>query len=482
MKDQFKRNTLHGILWSAGSQGLRLIMSLVITSILARLLLPEDYGLIGMITVATGFLLVLKDFGFGAALVQKKEVADIEYISVFWLNVVMGIVLAIIVFFSAPLIALFYDEPLLIPIARYMSFGFILNSLIVVPNNILYKKIQFKNIFIIDISSLLIGGGVGIIFAYYDWAYWSLVAQSLTSQLVTLFVVFYLSRWKPSLQFSSQSLSGFTSFSLPLIADSSINYWVRNLDNLLIGKFLGKSELGYYSKAYNLMLLPVRQLSGTITKVMFPSFSLIQDETKRLGEIYLKITSVVAFVTFPLMGIMFSASEDIILFLFGNNWSLSIPIFKILCLLGAFQSIATLSGNIYLSTGKTKLMLRVGLVTRSVMIISMVLGLIYGGLMGIVYAYSVSSSLMVLIEFHFVAKIINITLKIILQNLMPYFVFTTIMIFLLELIKINFDFKSHFFNILLIGGTGGISYFFLSILFKPNAYKNLINLYKERDL
>lgn len=480
MNSEFKKNTLSGISWSASSQVIRLIVNLVITSVLARLLLPEDYGLIGMITVATGFLLVLKDFGFGAALVQKKEVEEIEYVSVFWLNVFMGITLAIIVFFSAPLIASFYNEPQLIPITKYMSLGFILNSIIVVPNNILYKKIQFKNLFIIDISSLLISGCVGIVFAYYDWAYWSLVAQSLTSQLVSLIIVFYLSRWKPSFQFSWQALTGFTSFSLPLIADSSINYWVRNIDNLLIGKYLGKSDLGYYSKAYNLMLLPVRQLSGTIKKVMFPSFSLIQDEIERLGKIYLKITRVVAFITFPIMGIMFSASEDIILFLFGDNWAACIPIFKILCLLGAFQSIATLSGNIYLAQGKTKLMLRVGLFTRSIMIISMVMGLIIGGLMGIVYGYSISSSLMVIFEFYFVGQIINIRLKEILINLLPYFIISLIMILSLELTKHYLGFENHFFKLILLSLIGGLIYIILTLLFKPKAFKDILQLYKER--
>jgi len=480
MKDQFKKNTLHGISWSAGSQGIKLIMNLVITSILARLLLPEDYGLIGMITIATGFLLVLKDFGFGAALVQKKDVEEIEYASVFWLNVFMGVFLAIIVFLSAPLIASFYNEPQLIPLTKYMSLGFILNSIIVVPNNILYKKIQFKNLFILDNSSLLIGGVVGIIFAYNGWAYWSLVAQSITNQLVTLIVVFYLSRWKPSMQFSRQALSGFTSFSLPLITDSSINYWVRNLDNLLIGKYLGKSDLGYYSKAYNLMLLPVRQLSGTIKKVMFPSFSLIQNDIKRLASVYLKISAVIAFITFPLMAIMFVTSEHIILFLFGENWNACIPIFRVLCILGAFQSIATLSGNIYLAQGKTKLMLYVGLFTRSVMIASMVIGLFTGGLMGLVYGYVLSSSFMVFIEWYFVAKIINLNLMDIIRNLFPYFIFSSIMLVFLHTLKNNITLNTHLINLIFLSFAGAVIYLILTVFFKPKAYKELLILYKER--
>lgn len=480
MNNQFKKKTLSGISWSGVSQLIKLIMNLAITSVLARLLLPEDYGLIGMITVATGFLLVLKDFGFGAALVQKKEVEEIEYQSVFWLNVLMGILLAILVYFSSSLIADFYEEPQITSIAKVMSFGFILNSLTVVPNNILYKKIQFKNLFIVDFLSVLFGGIIGIVLAYYNWAYWSLVAQSLSTQIISLLVVLYLSGFKPKFQFSRKSLAGFSDFSLPLIADSSINYWVRNLDYLLIGKFIGKAELGYYSKAYTLMLLPVRQLSGTIKKVMFPSFSLIQDQTERLGKIYIKITSVVAFITFPLMGIMFTLSDNIILFLFGENWSASIPIFRILCLLGAFQSIATLSSNIYLAKGKTKLMLRVGLVTRSIMIISMVVGLYMGGLMGLVYGYSMSSSLMVIFELYFVAKLIDMQLKEILGNLAPYFIFTAVIILILEILRMYIFIGSHILTIILIGTIGVLIYIILTLIFKPSAYRELMILIKER--
>lgn len=480
MKNQFKKDTLSGISWSAGSQVLRVILNLAITSILARLLLPEDYGLIGMITVATGFLLVLKDFGFGAALVQKKNVEELEYHSVFWLNVIMGIALAILIYFSSTIIADFYDEPLIIPVAKLMSLGFVLNSLTVVPNNILYKKLQFKNVFIVDLISTTLGGGVGILLAYYDWAYWSLVWKSLATQIASLVVVLYLSGFRPKMRFSKKALFGFSDFSLPLIADSSINYWVRNLDYLLIGKFLGKVELGFYTKAYTLMLLPVRQLSGTIKKVMFPSFSLIQDDIARIGKIYLKITAVVAFITFPLMGVMFSLSSEIILFLFGENWSQSIPIFRVLCLLGAFQSIATLSGNIYLARAKTKLMFKIGLFTRSVMILSMIAGLYYGGLMGLVYGYSIASSLMVILELKYVGKIIDLSLFKILNNLSPYFLFTALIIAILECMKYIIFLSNHFINIIVYSSIAAIFYIGATLLFKPKAYKELLQIIKER--
>ncbi|APG59268.1 MOP flippase family protein [Christiangramia salexigens] len=482
MSDNFKKETLNGISWSVISQGIRLVLNLLITSVLARLLLPEDYGILGMVTVATGFLMVLKDFGFGAALVQKKEVEAIEYDSVFWLNVIIGLFLAIIVFLAAPLIANFYNESAIIPVARLISVSFIINSILVIPNNILLKRLNFKYLFFSDLSALLVSGITAILFAYYNFSYWSLVAQNLALQISTLIAVFYFSQWRPRFRFSKTALQDLTSFSLPLIADKSINYWVRNVDYLLIGKFLGKADLGYYTKAYTLMMLPVRQLSGTISKVMFPSFSTIQNDLARVRSVFLKISGVIALVSFPLMGLLFISAEEVILILFGSNWEQSIPIFRVLCLLGAIQSISTLSGNIYLSQGKTKLMFKIGLFTRFLMISGIVIGLYYKGLMGLVYGYTVSSLIASMIEWYFVGNVLEAGLKYIILNLLPYFIFSGLMIGLIFLFNINFNlenkFSSMFLNIILGGGF----YIILLLIFKPKAYLEVLALIKQRSL
>ncbi|MGI0107074.1 MOP flippase family protein [Salinimicrobium sp. WS361] len=480
MPDNFKKNTLSGISWSLSSQILKLILKIAIGAVLARLLLPEDYGLIGMITVATGFLFILKDFGFGAALVQKKNVEEIEYDSVFWLNVIIGIVLALLVFFCGPLISYFYEEPKLIQIARVISVSFILNSILIVPNNILYKKMRFKNIFIIEFLAVVVSGSIAIVLAYFSFSYWSLVAQNLSMQVMSLILVFYFTGWKPRFRFSRYALAGMKSFSMPLIADASINYWVRNVDYLLIGKVLGKADLGYYSKAYTLMLLPVRQLSGTITKVMFPSFSLIQDEVDRIGVIYLKISGVIGMISFPLMGILFFASNDLILFLYGNKWIASVPIFKVLCVLGAFQSISTLSGNIYLSQGKTKLMLQVGIFTKTFMILGITIGLFSYGLMGLVYGYTITSIVACFIEWRYISRLLNLKPLRIYLNILPYFVYTLISIISLKVVSQFVQFENHFLNLTLLVLIGSISYVLLLVVFKPKAYQEAIVLIKEK--
>ena len=481
MKDNFRKDTLNGISWSVMSQGLRLILNLGISSILARLLLPEDYGILGMVTVATGFLMVLKDFGFGAALVQKKEVDEIEYDSVFWLNVGIGLILALLVFLAAPLIASFYNEDELIPVARVISLSFIINSVLVIPSNILLKKMHFKYLFFSDLSALVISGLTAITFAYLDFSYWSLVAQNLSLQIVTLFTVFYFSGWRPRRRFSKNVLNDLTSFSLPLIGDKSINYWFRNIDYLLIGKFLGKAELGYYTKAYTLMMLPVRQLSGTISKVMFPSFSTIKDDLGRVRNVYLKISAVIAFISFPLMSLLFISAEEVILILFGSNWTQSIPIFKVLCLLGAIQSISTLSGNVYLSQGETKLMFQVGLFTRFFMIAGIVIGLYKGGLMGLVYGYTISSIIASFVEWHYLAKVLKTGLKKLIFNLLPYFIFSGLMLGLLIFIKEWFEIQNIFMGLFINSIIGAIFYIILLLLFKPKAYQEVLMLIKQRS-
>lgn len=464
-----------------GSQLIRVLLNLIITAFMARLLLPEDYGLVGMITVATGFLLILRDFGFGTALVQRKSVLKIEYDTVFWLNVFIGILLGVIFYFSSTVISHFYNEPKLILISKVLSILFLVNGLSVVPNNILLKNIKFQHLFIVEIVSLIISGSVGILMALNDFSYWSIIGQTLTLQSVTLILVFIYSGYVPSVSFSRKALGDLKSFSLPLIADSSLNYWVRNVDYLLIGKFLGKTSLGYYSKAYTLMLLPVRQISNTITKVMFPSFSLIQGDIERIKKIYFKISSVIAFISFPLMAILFFAASDLILFLFGDQWAMSIPIFKVLCILGAFQSISTLSGNIYLSQGKTKLMMQVGLVTKTLMISGISIGLWTNGLMGLVYGYTLTSLIGSFIEWYFVAKIINTSLQKFLLNIVPYFIFSVNIIVFLYFMKFIFTFELHLINLSLISAIGLVVYLIQVVIVKPSAYKEIKLIIRERS-
>ena len=293
--------TKTGIKWSVVDQAVRQFITLVISGVLSRLLTPAEYGLLGMVTVAIGFLQVFKDMGLGSSIIQKQGITAEEQSTIFWLNVAIGVALTLLLLLAAPWIAVFFNEPQLTLLIRVMSLNFVIGSMAIVPDALIQKAIDFKSYFYRNLGTVIAGGLLGIWLAYKGFGVWALVGQSLLTTLAGLIISFRMVPWRPQYTFNKNLLKSHLRYSLPLLGDSSINYWVRNIDNLLVGKFLGAISLGIYTRAYNLMLLPVRQISGTLTRVMFPSFAIIQHDIAKMWEQYSKIMSLIAMITFPLM-------------------------------------------------------------------------------------------------------------------------------------------------------------------------------------
>jgi O-antigen/teichoic acid export membrane protein len=418
--NSIKKIVLNGFFWSIINQFSITLVGLVLSGILSRLITPAEFGLVAMVSLATGFLNVVKDFGFGAALVQKKEVSDEEYSTVFWFNLIIGCGLTIVVYLSAPYIAEFFKEKRVELIARALSFTFIINAIGIVWSNRMLKDIAFKQIFYRSFISILLSGVVAIVMAMKGFGLWAIVIQNYVALISSTILNYLQVRWLPAFVMKRLYIRELYRFGLPLLADQMVNYWARNIDNLLVGRVLGKEPLAYYNKAYNLMLLPVRQLTNSLTKVLFPSFSLIQDDKARIAAIYLKISAVVAFVAFPLMTSLSLTAEPLILIVYGENWRPVIPIFKVLSILGMFQALATLSGNIYLSLGRTKLMFQVGLFSRGMIILGLVSGLYINGIMGMVYGYCLASAVAFFPELYFIAKLVGLSLSTVVLNFIPY--------------------------------------------------------------
>jgi len=433
-----------------------------------------------MVTLAIGFLNVIKDFGFGAALIQKKEVADDEYSTVFWINIAIGVVLTAIVFFISPYIGRFFKEPRVELMTKILSFTFIINSVGIVWNNKLIKSVSFNQLFYGSFVSTIISGIVAITIAYRGYGIWALVVQTYVQLVLNTCINYFHVKWLPTFTVKKHHVKSLVKFGLPLLADQSINFWVRNVDNLLVGRILGEAPLAYYSKAYSLMLLPVRQLTGTLTKVLFPSFSMIQDDKARIASIYLKISRIIAFVAFPIMIAVSLMAEPLILIIYGPQWRPAIPIFKILSILGMFQAIAALSGDIYLSLGETKLMFYVGLFSKIAMICGIVAGIYMGGIMGMVYGYCVASALGFFPEMYFLARLINLKLKDAILNIMPYLLISCICC-----LVIYFAFNNIHFN-LVIGFivkiiSFGLLYVVLNIAVKSKVYADILLMIKSKN-
>jgi O-antigen/teichoic acid export membrane protein len=389
-----KRRALTGISWSVVSQIGRQSVRFVVGILLVRLLTPRDFGLIGMVIVFTGFAELFTDLGFGAALIQKKELEQRHLNSVFWMNVVVGLLLTIIVGAVAPIIAEFYENPELSLMTAVIALSFAIGSVKVVQSSLFQKNMEFKKLAFIEITALMVSGITSVAMAYNGCGVWSLVAQSLITTSVTVAMMWTLSRWRPSFSFDSGAMKELWGFSANLTGFNVLNYWVRNGDNLLIGKIVSADALGLYTRAYSLMLLPITQITHVISGVMFPAMSEIQGDIEKSRRIYLYSNRIIALITFPMMTGLFAVSEAFVLFLFGDRWMEMIPILKVFCITGIGQSVGTTVGWIYTAQGRTDIMFKWGLFSGMVYILSFIAGLPWGAF-GVALSYTVFNYLII---------------------------------------------------------------------------------------
>lgn len=421
MSNSFRKQTISGLKWNAVSRGVVQVTTIVLGIVLARLLSPAEFGLIAMVTVLTSFGSVFVDFGFSSAIIQNKQSGARHWSSVFWLNLSVSILIAGVLSLGAPFIADFYNEPELLVVTLVIAWTFVFQSFNLVQEALLRKRMEFKQLTIIRIVAQLIGGGAGIVSALAGLSYWSLVIKEYATILCTNVGIWSTSTWRPSWIMEKVAVREMMNFSLPLMGSQTLNYWTRNADNLMVGKVLGDSALGIYSRAYTLMLLPLNNISNVISGVMFPAYSQIQDEKVRIKRIYLQITRMIAYLTFPMMLGLCVVAEPFISLLLGPQWMGVVPIIQILAPLGAVQSISTLEGNIFLSQGATRLQFVTGAISKVVMVGAMVAGLYLGGLTGIAWAYLISSTTVAFFLFHYMGKLIDLTLYEICRNLFPVF-------------------------------------------------------------
>ncbi|WP_152267599.1 MOP flippase family protein [Agriterribacter humi] len=468
--------TKKGLKWSVIDQVVRQFITLVISGILSRLLTPAEYGLLGMVTVAIGFLQVFKDIGLGSSIIQKQGITAEEQSTIFWLSIMIGLVLALMLVLTAPLIADFFNEPQLTLLIRVMSLNFLFSSMAIVPDALIQKAIDFKSYFYRNLGTTLLGGLLGIGLAFKGFGVWALVGQSLLTSFAGLIISFRMVQWRPQWIFNKTLLKSHLRFSLPLLGDSSINYWVRNIDNLLVGKFLGAVSLGIYNRAYGLMLLPLRQISSTISRVMFPSFALIQHDAALIWDQYCKMMSLVAMATFPLMAFLGVYAHEVILIVYGPGWMEVVPLLKILSFLGAVQSIATLAGPVYYAKGKTLLLFRVGLVSKTLMIAGIILGLVYGGLTGMVWCYLLSSMIAFFVEVYFVCYMLFKKITDFFTNVAPEFIASLLYLGILLIAKYWYGNTGNFLSPSFIG------FHFVVGLLALLAYIYILHIMRSKGL
>ncbi|RNI30857.1 lipopolysaccharide biosynthesis protein [Rufibacter immobilis] len=406
MSKNLKEKAYKGFVWSSIERFGTLISDFVISIFIARILSPKEFGLIAMVAVFTAFLSPFVDAGLGKALIRKKEPSDEDYSTVFWWNLGLSIIVYLLIYLCAPVVANFYDQPLLVDIMRVMGLLLIIQSLSIIQTNRLLKRLDFKPLAIRTITSSVISGVIGLYLAYVGWSYWALVVRSLIGALISSILLWSLSRWKPSLIFSLQVFKELFGFGSKLLIANLLDVAFKNIYPLIIGKYFSAASLGLYSRAVAFKDIPQNLIIYVTSKVTYPIFAELQDENSDLRAGYSRMVKLVSFIYFPLlMGIM-GLSKNIVLVLLTEKWLEVVPMLKLLVFVGLLHPIHSINLNLLTVKGKSNLFLYLEVVKKILIVIVLVISYRWG-ILGLIYGQIVQSCLFLFINTYFTDKLID---------------------------------------------------------------------------
>lgn len=371
------------------SQALKFVLAMCATVVLARLLTPQDYGLVGMVAAVTGFIAIFKDLGLSSATIQREDLNEGQISTLFWINVSFSVAMMIVTAAIAPLVAGFYGDDRLILITIAYSVGFLFGGMTVQHEALLRRRMRFGPIAIAEISSLCIGITVAIVLAWRGKHYWALVFSQLSQGLAYAVSIWLACRWRPGLPVRNSGVRSLLRFGRNLTGFSVVNYFARNLDNILIGRFWGSAQLGLYARAYQLLLLPLDQITAPITSVAVPALSRLVSSPERYRSAYLRLVEKIAILTMPLMAFMIAVADDLVLFLLGPNWIGVGRIFALLAVAGLVQPVSSTTGWLFVTQARTHQMFQWGLIGSSIIVVSIVAGLPWGAV-GVAASYSLA--------------------------------------------------------------------------------------------
>jgi O-antigen/teichoic acid export membrane protein len=365
-----------GLKWNSIAQLLNQASVFLSGFILMRLLTPEDFGLVALVTVFLGFSQLFTNVGLSSSIINKKDVSKFDFDNIFTFSFLMGLVLALILFFLSTPLALFFEDMRLVVLFQIAAIALFISPLGAIPAAILKRKLLFKALAIINIISTFVSLGVAIVMAYYDYGYYSLIAQKLIYFGLNIILLFVISRYKPSFWFNVKNLKGHLNFGIPILGSKIINYSIGNLDNFLIGKFLGTTSLGYYGRAFALITIPSGRIGMIINSTMFPVFSNMKNENIDIKENVLKLYSIITYGVFFLALSYIVAARSLIQIISPDGeWDSIIPIIHALALVSIFKPIIGFYNSTIISLGLTKLSFKVELVGGVIIITGFIIGI-----------------------------------------------------------------------------------------------------------
>lgn len=416
---------LKGTIWASIDRFSTIGIQFIVNLVLARLLLPSDFGAIGMLTIFIGVTQVIIDGGFISALIQKKDPTQTDYSTIFYWNVALALLLYAILFITAPYIAEFYRMPVLTGVLRALGLWVIAFSINVVQTARLRKSLSFRFIAITNLSAIISSGGIGIILACNGFGVWSLVAQQISYGVITTIVYYILTHWHPSLTFSIKSLRELFGFGGYMFIATVLQEICRNFQGIIIGRRFSATQMGYYTQAQRLDMVTSNALPQVIAQVMFPVYSSMQDDNEQLTHTIKTNIHIIAFLVFPLMGMLIIAAEPIIVLLYGDKWIPCAIFFQILCCGGAFSSLQNVNYYAVAAVGKSRQLFIWSFYKWGFMLAAMFIGMNFG-ILGLMWGLVLSSLNIYLVNALLVARFIHFSIFTQFRLLAPLF-FTTLL-------------------------------------------------------
>ena len=481
MADSLKRRVLSGAVWQyvqkLGSQAVQFVVSII----LARLLCPENFGMIALLGVFISLSNLFIDSGFGNALIQRKNIDDIDCSSVFYLNITVSIVIYFIVFLSAPPVASFYGMPQLIPLLRVLALQIILMAFGCVQQSMLIRQMKFYLNFYINISGTIFASITGVTMAYLGFGVWSIASSQLVGQSVILLGLWTLVGWRPKAKFSYSRIKELFGYGSKILAGSIIGILYNNLYNIVIGKRYSAADLGFYNRGQLLPNTIIDTAANSVNGVLFPALSSIQDDKDRHKTVIRRSERMISFVVFFLAAMMFALAPNIICLLLGEKWLPAVPFMRIVCITLSISPISVLNQSIQTTLGRSDLFLKTTMRSKIVAIAIIVAGSLVN-LYVMVMAGALASVCTLIITSRYNKQLIDYSTSEHIRDLLPALtssIIVAVVVFLITLIGFN-----DIITILIGGIIGSCLYATMAYIAKFEAIffivGNIQTLYKHK--
>lgn len=377
-----KKELVSGVFYTSIAKYTGIVVTLVVSGVLARLFTPEQFGVVNIATVIIAFFAIFSDLGIGPAVIQHKRLARRDLSGIFSLTVWSGAVMALLFFAAAGLIASFYDDSLLLRnVCRILALNLFFASMNIVPNALVMRAKRFRFAAVRSLSVQVLSGSAAIAAAYAGAGIYALTINPVLSSLLLFAVNLREYPQRLRLRPGRRAIAKVFSFSAYQFGFQLINYFSRNLDKLLMGRYMSLSQLGYYDKSYRLMMLPLQNIAYVISPVMHPVFASLQDDLRQLAVNYLKVVRIVAFIGLPLAALLWFTAEELVLVIFGDQWVPSVPVFRILALSVGIQIVMSTSGSIFQAANATRMLFLCGVFSATVNVAAISTGIFAFGTM-----------------------------------------------------------------------------------------------------